>query len=307
MRSLPHNFKRIVIEMPDFLITIDVEDWFQVENFKECIPFSSWNKCEFRLKRNTDQLLDLFDSVNLDNSRSGQNKVRATFFILGWVAERYPEIVREIQGRGHEIASHGYNHSLCIGQDKKDLNNDLVKSKKLLEDITGTEIYGYRAPSFSADMDVLRRIRDSGYVYDSSYNSFSLHGRYGKIFCGVKSGDGKGGLLREPLKGLYELPISNIRLGNHVIPWGGGAYFRIIPEGLFRLGIRYIIRKERAYLLYLHPWEVDPRQPKVGSVSRFCRFRHYTNLNKTYKRLEKIIEYFANCEFISCINYIGSQ
>ena len=163
-----------------FLLTIDVEDWFQVENFKEYIPFSSWSSYKLRVEKNTLRLLDLLDSVSFKFQVSSF-KIRATFFILGWIAEKLPNLVREIQSRGHEIASHGYSHNLCIKESPERLRSDLLKSKKLLEDITGTQVYGYRAPSFSIDNNVLKIIEDSGYTYDSSFNSFGMHSRYGHI------------------------------------------------------------------------------------------------------------------------------
>ena len=171
------------------LLTIDVEDWFQVENFKQCIHFSSWSSCELRVERNTHRILDLLDSVSVSRSSRPSNSANpldpthptATFFILGWIAERLPHLVREIHDRGHEIASHGCNHTLCTECSSNDLKKDLIYSKKLLEDIIGHRVYGYRAPSFAINNDILEIVRDCGYLYDSSYNSFSLHGRYGKL------------------------------------------------------------------------------------------------------------------------------
>jgi peptidoglycan-N-acetylglucosamine deacetylase len=168
-----------------FLLTVDVEDWFQVENFKEYIPFSSWPSYELRVEKNTYRLLDILDSpkptniiasknptnlkpVKFAEGNSGahftgpnnsSNNLRATFFVLGWLAERLPNLVREIGDRGHEVASHGYNHNLCTGESHEELKSDLLKSKSLLEDITGTKIHGYRAPSFSVDHDILKIMR----------------------------------------------------------------------------------------------------------------------------------------------------
>ena len=193
-----------------FLLTIDVEDWFQVENFKQYIPFASWSSHELRVEKNTHRILDLFDSIeskkaevrmqktvsNNENQVSriqysdngpqsiddGQDeKVRGTFFVLGWLAERLPHLVQEIHSRGHEVASHGYYHNLCNEQSHEDLKTDLYNSKSLLEDIIGTQVYGYRAPSFAINNDILKIIEDCGYLYDSSYNSFALHNRYGHL------------------------------------------------------------------------------------------------------------------------------
>jgi len=252
------------------LLTIDVEDWFQVENFKQYISFSSWPSRELRVEKNTHRILDLLDSQSVQQrkdtetenqpsfrrkrialsplhprpprlsendggqagakkakektqktSKSCLTKLKATFFILGWIAERLPSLVREIHARGHEVASHGYFHNLCSECSTEALKEDLTKSKKLLEDIIGEAVFGYRAPSFSINHDILQIIRDCGYLYDSSYNSFAIHGRYGKINI---SENGKQGIVlpiydvqnREPgtlnreTHILYELPISNL-------------------------------------------------------------------------------------------------
>jgi hypothetical protein len=273
-----------------FLLTIDVEDWFQVENFKPYIPFSSWPERELRVERNVHKLLDLFDELEIRgqkseaerwksrrweggrrnelNSEVGMRsaeltsiseaqssrlkgsevdawkpgsleasnlqpptsnghseaankqhttyhkhteKVRCTFFVLGWLAERLPNLVREIHARGHEIASHGDNHQLPDQLSAAELKADLTDSKKRLEDITGTPVFGYRAPSFAIGDDILKIIEDAGYLYDSSYNSFSLHGRYGQISL---NGCNKKGIARELSENFYELPISNLSIKN---------------------------------------------------------------------------------------------
>ncbi len=368
------------------LFTIDVEDWFQVENFKQHIPFSSWSSYELRVEKNTHRILNLLDSIKLSNptnpinptnpsnpinpinpsnpaNPSNPNNPKVTFFLLGWLAERIPNLVREIYSRGHEVASHGYYHNLGNESSSDDLGKDLIDSKKLLEDIIGDRVYGYRAPSFSINVDMLKIIEDCGYLYDSSYNSFSIHGRYGQV--NFSQNDRKGIAIqiskiqnpwprpdsnghssadvasekllryqlypsksRSPLRGVvpygtesrrrlraggqdgpkskifYELPISNIKLGNRTIPWGGGGYFRLIPFPLFRFGVETILKKEKAYLFYMHPWEVDPEQPRVTEASAFHKFRHYVNLKKTYSKLVKFFETFNEYSFITCHQYL---
>ena len=148
-----------------FLLTIDVEDWFQVENFKKYIPFASWSSYELRVEKNTHRILDLLDSASFKFQVSSF-KISATFFVLGWLAERLPHLVREIHSRGHEIASHGYYHNLCNEQSHEELKTDLYNSKSFLEDIIGTQVYGYRAPSFAINNDILKIIEDCGYLYD---------------------------------------------------------------------------------------------------------------------------------------------
>ena len=342
------------------LLTFDVEDWFQVENFKQCIPFSSWPNYELRVEKNVHRILDLLDSINCNTPvpqhrstappqhRSNapthhcstavpQNftqhflsssppasrlaphvlnslpcamrhapceKVRGTFFILGWLAERLPHLVREIQERGHEIASHGYDHELCGEQSTEDLKDDLVKSKKLLEDITGNPVYGYRAPSFSISDDILQLIRQTGYLYDSSFNSFALHRRYGRMKL---NGNGGNGILHTVSDNFYELPVSNLKLVNRILPWGGGGYFRLIPTRLFKYGVQSILKNQGAYLFYLHPWEIDSDQPKVAGVQLSYKFRHYINLNKTLKKLSYLLTELRDCRFQTCYEYLTDR
>jgi peptidoglycan-N-acetylglucosamine deacetylase len=348
--------------MSQILLTIDVEDWFQVENFKQHIPFSSWTNYELRVEKNINSLLDLFDSIEFDPGRQppvisyqlkkatdttinhvGQayghghyKKVRCTFFVLGWIAERLPKLIREIQSRGHEVASHGYSHNLCYDCGHDELQKDLSDSKKRLEDILGSPVSGYRAPSFSINNDVLKIIRECGYLYDSSYNSFGLHSRYGKLdtSCNKKEGVAikipkaersdnlSTGSSDSSAPGyFFELPISNwdiksllslkgsaIRPGQRpdgfVLPWGGGGYFRLMPFYLFRKGVESMLKKDGAYIFYMHPWEIDPDQPRVNEASAYFRFRHYINLKGCRSKLYRLITSFLNSHFITCRQYI---
>jgi len=294
---------------PSILLTIDVEDWFQVENLKSCIPFDAWSSCELRVERSTHRLLDLLDSVKLapnePEGSSGSRSPKATFFVLGWIADRLPELVREIRTRGHEVASHGCTHRLCSDQTPEELWEDLTRSKQTLEDISGGGVSGFRAPSFSVSEWILERIRDAGYRYDSSYNSFALHGRYGRLDLGA--GDNQHSNLPQPVEGLYELPVSNVRLAGGTVPWGGGAYFRLIPERIFRSGVRFILKSRSPYVMYLHPWEIDPGQPRVRRISPSRRFRHYANLSKTWPRITALLADFSHCDFVSCRDYITAH
>jgi peptidoglycan-N-acetylglucosamine deacetylase len=358
---------------PHILLTVDVEDWFQVENFKPWIPYSSWESCELRAERNTHRILDLLDEASCQRSAIGvqlskqpasgfqnpastenpafdsnpqqatcnmqlvsdhgqpttrnlptKDSPKATFFVLGWLAERLPHLIHEIQARGHEVASHGYHHELCSSQSLRDLERDLFDSKNLLEDTIGAPVYGYRAPSFSATNDMLKIIQQSGYLYDSSYNSFSPHGRYGKMSFNGKKRNGIAILINEEsiLKNrkFYELPISNLQfflfptLGNlgeltqfrsFSLPWGGGAYFRLLPSIFFRFGMRAILKQQRAYLFYFHPWELDPGQPRVQQASACSKFRHYSNLARTTLKLSSLLRKFSYCQFITCKEYLS--
>lgn len=303
--------------MNHILLTIDVEDWFQVENFKNYIPFSSWPSYELRVEKNSHRILDLLDSITLEPPSlsasqlpSRKNSPKASFFVLGWLAERLPGLVREIHSRGHEVASHGYNHNLCNQQSCEDLKKDLKDSKKLLEDIIGSQVYGYRAPSFAINNDILQVIEDCGYLYDSSYNSFAMHERYGRL--DLSKNDNKGVAVKIS-NNFYELPISNIkfsiqnsksRIQNLQLPWGGGGYFRTIPLSLFKMGVNSILNKYKAYIFYMHPWEIDSKQPRIKEASYFFKFRHYVNLYKNASKFSLFIKYFRKYNFTTCHNYL---
>lgn len=280
----------------NILLTIDVEDWFQVENLRPWFPAHQWEAQPFRAEHNTNRLLDLFDSFNYP--------VKVTFFVLGWIAQRYPELVRRIQARGHEVASHGHGHLLNYQMDKITLQNDLKTSKVILEDIIGAPVLGYRAPNFSISQEILPTIAAAGYAYDSSYNSFQRHGRYGTIDT-----DGRKhyGIAFKADSNLLEVPISNLQLWGQTVPWGGGGYFRLMPYLLFRMGIKNILKQQTTYVMYLHPWEIDPDQPRVKQAKGQTAFRHYNNLAKTYPRLRKLIQEFGTCHFKTCSQYIDQM
>lgn len=308
-RSGVSSFQKLGSKSPCFLLTIDVEDWFQVENFKKWITFDSWSTRELRVEKNTYLILDLLDSIELKPAsaaipKHGGNSIKATFFILGWIAERLPGLVKEIKDRGHEVASHGFDHNLASGQDRRELKQDLITSKNILEDIIGVPVCGYRAPSFSIDDDSLKIIEDCGYLYDSSYNSFAMHGRYGQASFSDKK---RQGMAIRMSDSFYELPISNLSIGNNVFPLGGGAYFRLFPLSFFKFGIKMIIEKKSAYLFYMHPWELDPQQPRVDEANMSFKFRHYANLKKCRSRLNKLLKAFLHCDFITCRQYLESS
>jgi polysaccharide deacetylase family protein (PEP-CTERM system associated) len=299
----------ILSQVNSILLTFDVEDWFQVENFKQCIPFSSWSNCQLRVEKNTHHLLDLLDSIEVagpvafgkPGSLVDARNPRATFFILGWIAQRLSHLVREIHARGHEVASHGFNHRLCSREEPDVLKRDLADSKKLLEDIIGGPVYGYRAPSFSVTSETLGIIEETGYFYDSSLNTFRMNRRYGRVDLSRKA---RRGISFKFSDTFYELPISNMTVGKYAFPLGGGAYFRLIPFSLFQFGVESILKREEAYLFYLHPWEIDSQQPKVKEASLFHRFRHYANLKRTASRLSLLIERCRSASFATCYQYL---
>ncbi len=326
-----------------FILTIDVEDWFQVENFRPWRPCSTWDSYQLRVEKNTHQILDLLDSIAETSSRSEAinpnpkppnsidpssaptqqtqvtqvtqptqqtqqtqitqqtQKIRATFFVLGWIAERLPGLVREINSRGHEVASHGYNHIMCTDQNDDHLLSDLEDSKKILEDLTGTRITGYRAPSFAINQNILHLIRKAGYLYDSSYNSSNWNKRYGQVDLSAYPFKQWAIVIED---NFFELPISNLKINKKVFPFGGGGYFRLLPSPIFKKGVTKILKKDQAYLFYLHPWEVDVHQPRVREADFKSKFRHYLNLDKTETKLRQLIESFSFLKFVSCEQYL---
>jgi polysaccharide deacetylase family protein (PEP-CTERM system associated) len=275
------------------LISIDVEDWFQVENLRSHFPPSSWKKQVSRVEKNTLRLLDLFDRCS--------NGFKATFFVLGWIADRHPQLVREIHDRGHEVASHGNSHLMCTEMEPAELENDLKKSKEILEGITGKPVIGFRAPNFSISDRILPLIEAAGYQYDSSYNNFTRHQRYGSLSTDNFK---KKGIAFQINPDFHEIPISNMQLGSTVIPWGGGGYFRFFPTLMFHTGVQRILSRKHAYMFYLHPWEIDPDQPTAPPNKRMSNWKHYLNLDKTLGRLERLLERFGHCSFMTCSQYL---
>lgn len=261
-------------------VTIDVEDWFQVENLRPAFPRSVWDRQEWRVQRNVDRLLEILDEAG----------ARATFFILGSVAEAFPGMARRIGEEGHEVASHGYHHQLLYTMRTSELKADLERSRKLLEDMTGREVRGYRAPSFSINDEIITHIREAGYGWDSSYNDFANHERYGSIALEKWSRE-RPGVYRRDGTAFREIPIRNLKTMGMNIPWGGGGYFRMIPWALFRAGIQNITAED-PYIFYIHPWEIDPGQPRTDRVPLGARIKHYTNLSKTEDRFRKLLEAF---------------
>tara|TARA_B100000614_G_scaffold252274_1_gene264750 strand:- start:616 stop:1503 length:888 start_codon:yes stop_codon:yes gene_type:complete len=279
-------------------MSVDVEDWFQVENLRAAVSRESWDTRERRVVANTQRLLSVFD-------RTG---VTGTFFCLGWVAEREPSLIRDIVSAGHEIASHGYAHRLIYEQPLEEFRQDVVRAKALLEDISGQEVLGYRAPSFSITADSLAVLAETGHRYDSSWFPAQGHDRYGRLDLAEEEPRGNGDAstadssrsalavrpvmrltptpaIREPF---FELPITTRRLAGRVLPWGGGGWFRLIPAGMFRRGFLRAVTRSGGGVFYLHPWEVDPDQPRVEGIRRDYAFRHYVNLKRTEDRLERL-------------------
>jgi polysaccharide deacetylase family protein (PEP-CTERM system associated) len=293
MNAKPFKTENSNVACPTILLTVDVEDWFQVENLRPLYPLEKWDSCDCRVRVNTERILDLLDEYH----------AKATFFVLGWIAERFPELITDIHKRGHEIASHGYMHSLCSNISEKKLADFLYRSKAILEDIVGEKVIGYRAASFSITESLMELLSETGYQYDSSYNSFSLNRRYGK-YNGRWYDTDKGKITA---KGVFELPVSNLKCGLLHLPWSGGGYFRILPTTLFERGVASILRKESRYIFYMHPWEIDPGQPRVKKINLTNRFRHYVNLHKTMDRFRHMLSSFNYCRFSTCKDYLDGS
>ncbi len=260
-------------------MTIDVEDYFHVSVFDGIVPRHEWAQLESRVCANTDRLIDIF----------AEHGVRGTFFILGWVAERHPQLVRRIAERGHEIASHGFGHRLVYDQTPRAFREDVRSSKALLEDASGTAVLGYRAPSYSItprSLWALDVLIEEGYAYDSSIFPIR-HDRYG-----IPVSPRHPFVVTRDTGALIEAPGSTTRLGPLNLPVAGGGYFRILPYGWTRWGIDRVNRLEqRPAIFYLHPWEIDPGQPRLRAGT-LGRFRHYRNLDKTEARLRQLLTDF---------------
>jgi polysaccharide deacetylase family protein (PEP-CTERM system associated) len=260
-------------------MSVDVEDYFHVSVFDGLIPRSAWGQLESRVCANTDRLLGIFDDAG----------VQATFFVLGWVAERHPELVRRIASAGHEIASHGYAHRLVYDQTPVAFREDVRRAKRLLEDASGEPVDGFRAPSYSVtprSLWALDILIEEGYSYDASIFPI-LHDRYGIPVSArhpyeIQRKDGV----------LTEVPGSTVRVGSWNMPVGGGGYFRILPYAWTRWGISRLNAVEgQPAVFYLHPWEIDPGQPRLNA-GLLGRFRHYRNLDKTEHRLQLLLREF---------------
>ena len=261
-------------------MTCDVEDYFQVSAFAPYIDRASWPSRECRVEANMERILALFE-------RQG---VRATFFTLGWIAERYPQLVRRIVAGGHELASHGYGHLRASDQTRAEFANDIRSAKALLEDIGGQAVLGYRAPSFSigrANLWALDELLDAGYRYSSSIYPIA-HDHYGMPdaprFAFYPNGP----------DGLLEVPITTVQLGGKKLPAGGGGYFRLLPYALSRWMMAKVNRDDRQpALFYFHPWEIDTAQPRPEGLDAKSRFRHYINIDRMESRLEALARDFA--------------
>ncbi len=256
-------------------MTVDVEDYFHVSAFEGTINKSHWDSLELRVEKNTYRLLELFE----------QHQAKCTFFTLGWVAERCPNLIRAIVEQGHELASHGYAHQRASLMTREQFRADVLKSKQLLEDAAGQEIIGYRAPSFSFNEDnpwVYDALVELGFEYSSSTYPIE-HDLYGvPNWPRFK---------HQRTEGIIEIPIPTIRKHEKNTGIGGGGYFRLYPYWLSKKRIdNFLASEKQPYSFYFHPWEVDPHQPRVSGVSFKSKFRHYLNLSRMEAKVVRLLE-----------------
>lgn len=261
-------------------LSVDVEDWFQVGAFENVIARSDWPSMALRVEANIEAVLALFDDAG----------VRATFFTLGWVAERHPGLMQRIAQAGHEIASHGYDHARVFTFDRAAFAEDIRKARAILEDTSGAQVTGYRAPSFSIDGRnpwALEELAHQGYTYSSSVAPVA-HDHYGWpdaprfAFRPVAGSD------------LIEVPVTTAMLGGRRVAAGGGGFFRVLPYGFSRWAIRQVNREEkRPAIFYFHPWEIDPDQPRVPGAPLRSKLRHYTGLDRMADKLRALLDEFA--------------
>jgi polysaccharide deacetylase family protein (PEP-CTERM system associated) len=263
------------------MLSVDIEDYFQVENFAGRVAFSHWDSFESRVEENTRWVLGLMSGCG----------IRATFFILGWVAEKYPGIVREIHSEGHEVACHSYRHRMVYRMSPGEFREDTRRAKGVLQDIIGAPVVGYRAPSFSITKEslwALEILKEEGFEYDSSIFPI-LHDRYG-----IR------GSSRFPYRipmeggsGIWEVPISTMRWGKFLFPMGGG-YFRLFPYAFSKWAFRRINRVERSpFVFYFHPWEIDPAQDRIPGIPFTTWIRHSLNIERMRGRLEGLVQEFS--------------
>jgi len=258
-------------------LTIDVEDYFQVSAFAPYIPRLEWNTRECRVEHNVNRILAMLD----------KHQTKATFFTLGWIAERYPQLVRQIVAQGHELASHGYGHERASDQTQESFFTDIDLAKILLEDLSGVEVRGYRAPSFSIGKNNLWAfdcLQKAGYRYSSSIYPIR-HDHYGM--------PDSPRFAYEVRDGLLEIPVTTVRLFNRNLPSSGGGYFRLLPYAISRWMLGQVNTNDKeAAIFYFHPWEIDADQPRVAGINAKTRFRHYVNIDRMEGRLDQLLRDF---------------
>ena len=274
-----------------FLASFDVEEWFHAENVKSSLPTADWTVLESSVERNTHELLDILAEAN----------VKSTFFVLGWVARRYPGLVRRIVDEDHEVASHSDVHRNLYSLSRDELVADLAGARVTLEQLTGNPIWGVRAPNFSINDFVLDCIAEAGYWYDSSVYSFKAHDRYGSVSTRI---DPRAGIV-EIRPGLLELPMSSVVIGRLALPWAGGGYFRLLPYQLFRWGVTRRLHSTSWFMFYFHPWELDERENPPSGIPRLSRLRAYAGRKRMRRDLPRLLREFGSHRIDQTLRSLG--
>jgi polysaccharide deacetylase family protein (PEP-CTERM system associated) len=264
-------------------LSIDVEDYFQVSGFESVVGINNWKSYEARIQFSTEKILGIL----------AESEIKATFFVVGWLAEKYPDLIKTINEYRHEIACHSYSHRLIYEMTPEEFKVDTIRAKESIENIIGEKVRGYRAPSYSITKDsvwAFKILDELGFEYDSSI--FPIwHDRYGMV-------DAPRFEYLLPGTNMKEYPISTFVLLGHRIPVSGGGYFRLFPYWFTRMALTHINRKEKMpFVFYIHPWELDPDQPRINGTGILSRFRHYVNLAKTTERFRRLLADFNFAPF----------
>jgi polysaccharide deacetylase family protein (PEP-CTERM system associated) len=267
--------------------SVDLEDWFCVYNFSNTIPFEDWDKCDLHVEENINRLLELFSKYG----------IVCTFFVLGWIAEKCPEVIKTVARAGHEISTHGYAHLIVKDLTPRQFEDDLVKSIKAIKKCVNTEIKGFRAPSFSVSIDklwIFEILAKHGIKYDSSIFPIGFHPDYASLGSPLS--------IFNITKDIIEFPLSCFKFAGLTLPCSGGGYFRLFPYWYTSYGIKSCNKNNRPAIIYIHPWEIDVGQPKIKNIPLLKKIRHYINIDKTEERLNRL---FSEFEFDTVASVLG--
>ena len=274
-----------------FLASFDIEDWFHAENLKPSLPTNDWSVLESRVERNTHEILDILAAA----------QVRSTFFVLGWIARRHPDLVRRIATEGHEVASHTDTHRRLYDLSRRELIADLANARDSLEQLTGQRVLGVRAPAFTITDEGLDCLGEANYWYDSSYHAFGMHDRYGRLSTPVDPEQS----VVEVREGLLELPMSRLQWGPLTLPWAGGGYFRLIPYSIYRRGVAHRLARRSWFMFYFHPWELDVEETPPTGLPATMRFRAYTGRGRMRRDLPNLLREFGSARIDETLFALG--
>ena len=274
-----------------FLASFDIEEWFHAENLKGVLPTTDWDQLESRVERNTHALLDALAAAG----------VTATCFVLGWVARRYPALVRRMVADGHEVASHSDTHPRLYSLSREVLAEELTRARDTLQQLTGLPVWGIRAPMFSISDAVLDYLAEAGYWYDSSFYDFKAHDRYGQLATPI---DPERAVV-EVRPGLLELPMSRVAIGPVAFPWSGGGYFRLIPPRVYRWGVARRLARRSWFMFYFHPWELDTGETPPQGLSATLRFRAYVGRGRMRRDLSVLLKQFGSIRIDHALRTMG--